>query len=430
MPHIGKPLDSARLKPAPARHSAWDPLREPLFRSLWLAAVVSYTGTWIQNVGSGWLMASLTASPLMVSLVQAASSLPVFLVILPAGALADMVDRRRLLIITQTWMVVAAAALGVLTLLGNVTPWMLLAFTFLLGVGAVMNDPAWQAITPEVVSARNFPAGIALNSVGFNAARAIGPAIGGLIIAAWSSGVAFLVNAASFFGVILFLYRWRRRPHESPVPRERVVRAMRIGFDHLLHSTAVQAVLVRTVVFSVAGGALLALLPLIGKPFGSVGYGTLLGCFGAGALGGAVVLAPLRRAISVNRVVALATVIFAVMTFLAGRLHTFGALSAVLFTAGGAWISIVASLNVAAQTMSPAWLRARALSMYLLVLQGGMAGGSAIWGAIGERWGIPAALLMAAVTLLVGLTTVRSHRLQADAFPIPTAPAVNGVSSA
>src|SRR5512146_2569280 len=148
--------------------SPWAPFREPLFRSIWIAAVISYIGTWMQNLGSAWLMTSLTRSPLMIALVQAASSLPVFLVILPAGALADMVDRRRLLLVTQSWMVAAAIALGVLTLAGHITPWALLGFTFVLGVGAVMNDPAWQAITPEVVSAGNFAAAVALNSVGFN----------------------------------------------------------------------------------------------------------------------------------------------------------------------------------------------------------------------------------------------------------------------
>src|SRR5579863_8708521 len=161
--------------------AAWEPLREPLFRSLWIAAVISYTGTWMQNVGAGWLMTQLSTSPLMVSLVQAAAAIPVFLVVLPAGALADMMDRRRLLLFTQGWMVVAAAALGLLTLFHAVDPWVLLAFTFLLGLGAVMNDPAWQAITPEVVSPARHASAVALNSAGFNVARAVGPALGGLV---------------------------------------------------------------------------------------------------------------------------------------------------------------------------------------------------------------------------------------------------------
>ena len=175
---------------------AWAPLAEPLFRSLWIAAVISYTGTWMQNVGAGWLMTQLTTSPLMVSLVQAAAAVPVFLVVLPAGALADMVDRRRLLLFTQGWMVVASAALGVLTLIHAVSPLVLLLFTFLLGLGAVMNDPAWQAITPDVVSPARHASAVALNSAGFNVARAVGPALGGIVVAAAGSGWSFLLNAA------------------------------------------------------------------------------------------------------------------------------------------------------------------------------------------------------------------------------------------
>jgi len=197
----GEGIDLRRADPA------WAPLQEPLFRSLWIAAVVSYTGSWMQSVGAGWLMTELTTSPLMVSLVQAAVAVPVFLVVLPAGALADMVDRRRFLLFTQGWMVVAAAALGALTLWHAVGPWTLLVFTFLLGAGAVMNDPAWQAITPEIVSPPRHASAVALNSVGFNVARAVGPALGGMVVAAAGSGWSFLLNAASFFGVILFLYQ-------------------------------------------------------------------------------------------------------------------------------------------------------------------------------------------------------------------------------
>src|SRR6266536_4028716 len=201
--------------------AAWAPLAEPLFRSLWIAAVISYTGTWMQNVGAGWLMTELSTSPLMVSLVQAAAAIPVFLVVLPAGALADMVDRRRLLLFTQSWMVLAAVALGVLTLFGAVTPWTLLVFTFLMGIGAVMNDPAWQAITPDVISPRRHASAVALNSAGSNVARAVGPALGGIVVAAAGSGWSFLLNAASFFGVIVFLCKWQKPIHE-PLATQRV----------------------------------------------------------------------------------------------------------------------------------------------------------------------------------------------------------------
>ena len=401
--------------------SAWAPLGEPLFRSLWIAAVVSYTGTWMQNMGAGWLMTQLSTSPLVVSLVQAAAAIPVFLVVLPAGALADMFDRRRLLLFTQSWMVAAAAILGVLTRLGSVNPWLLLLFTFLMGVGAVMNDPAWQAITPDVVSPERHASAVALNSAGFNVARAVGPALGGLVVAAAGSGWSFLLNAASFFGVILFLYTWKRAPH-TPLPARSLPAAIREGFRYVQGAPQVKSVLVRTGAFSIGASSLLALLPVVCQPHGAQGYGFLLTCFGMGAFAGAAVLPRLRLQYSVDGLVAGATVLFAIMTFAAGQVHIFEWLCLVLFTAGAAWIGILACFNVVAQTMCPSWMRARALSMYLLVLQGGMAIGSALWGAVASRQGVPEALAWSALAMVVGLSTIRRHRL--TAMELEMAPAV------
>src|SRR5581483_10014911 len=402
---------------------ALEPLREPLFRSLWIASVISYTGTWTQNVGAGWLMTSLTMdqprAPLMVGLVQAATSLPVFLVVLVAGALADMVDRRRLLLTAQIWMTLAAAALGVLTLLGMVGPWTLLAFTFLLGFGNVMNDPAWQAITPEIVSARCFAAAVALNSAGFNVARAVGPAIGGVVVAMAGSGAAFLLNAASFLGVIVFLYRWKRAPQASNHPAQRVWHAVGAGLDYIRGAPAVRAVLVRTGLFSLFASALWAMLPLIAKEHGSIVFGTLVACLGAGAVVGATLIPALRRRMSLNRRVALATAVFAVVTCVAGVVRVFPVLCLVLFLGGMAWLSILASLNLSAQTMSPQWVRARALSAYLLVLQGGMAAGGALWGALAGEIGITRALAVAAAGLTMGLLFARRYRLGAAWVELP-----------
>jgi MFS family permease len=392
--------------------SAWAPLREPLFRSMWLAAIVSYIGTWMQAVGAGWMMTVLTMSPLMVGLVQAAVALPVFLVILPAGALADMVDRRRFLLITQGWMVLASGTLGVLTLLHIVTPWVLLAFTFLLGLGAVMNDPAWQAITPELVPPEQHAAAVAMNSAGFNVARAVGPALGGMVIAATGSGLAFVLNAISFFGVIVVLYRWKRVPTEVR-EHEGVWDAVWTGVRYVKSSQLVRSVLIRAGAFSVGAIALLALLPILTQPFGAQGYGALLGCFGLGALAGATVLPRLRRRLSVDGLVATAIVVFAAMTFVAGRVQDFTLMALVMAVAGGAWIGILACLNTAAQTMSPPWIRARALSMYLLVLQGGMALGSTLWGALATRLGLANTMACSAGALLLGLLTIRKHRLSA-----------------
>jgi MFS family permease len=404
----------------PRADVAWAPLREPLFRSLWIAAVVSYTGTWMQNVGAGWLMTQLTTDPLMVSLVQAAAAIPVFLVVLPAGALADIFDRRRLLICTQSWMVVAALALGVLTLFHAVSPWMLLAFTFIMGLGAVTNDPAWQAITPDVVSAQRHASAVALNSAGFNVARAVGPALGGFVVEAAGAGWSFLLNGASFLGVIFFLYRWKRASRE-PLPTRGVSQAIGEGFRHVRGAPQVKSVLIRTGAFSFGAASLLALLPVVCQPHGAQGYGFLLTCFGVGALAGAALLPRLRLQFSVDGLVVGSTLVFAVMTFLTGQVHVFEWLCLVLFTAGAAWIGILACFNVVAQTMCPSWMRARALSMYLLVLQGGMAIGSAVWGAIASRQGVPAALAWSALAMIAGLGTIRRHRLTGAELPMTPA---------
>jgi MFS family permease len=358
---------------------------------------------------------------LMVSLVQAASAIPVFVAVLPAGALADMVDRRRLLLFTQSWMIVAAAALGVLTLLHATGPWMLLAFTFLLGIGAVMNDPAWQAITPDVVSPAQHSSAVALNSAGFNVARAAGPALGGLIVAAAGAGWSFLLNAASFSGVMYFLYNWKSHAHEATATRG-IGDAIREGFLYVRGAPQVKSVLIRTGAFSIGAASLLALLPVICQPHGAQGYGFLLTCFGLGALSGAAILPRMKLQYSVDGLVAGATLLFAAMTFLAGQVHIFEWLCLVLFTAGTAWIGILACFNVVAQTMCPSWMRARALSMYLFVLQGGMALGSAIWGELAARQGVPAALAWSALAMVVGLSTIRRHRLTATELKM--APAV------
>lgn len=365
----------------------------------------------MQNIGTGWLMTSLTSSPMMIGLVQAAMSLPVFLVVLPAGALADMVDRRKLLIASQVWMMGAAAMLGVLTISHLVNPLLLLLFTFILGFGAVMNDPAWQAITPDVISPQRFASAVALNSAGFNVARAIGPALGGIVIAVAGSGPAFLINAASFLGVIIFLYTWKSRPHAEHIPAARILEYIKAGMAHVNETKPVQSVLVRTGLFSLFASSFWALLPLVASPHGPVAYGILLASFGTGALAGAAILQPLRRRININSLVCGATVLFAaaIVAFASGANVT--QLCVILLVAGMSWIIMLASLNISAQQMSPVWLRARSLSMYLLVLQGGMAAGSAIWGAVASQYSVPIALRISGIGLVLGLTTIGRHRL-------------------
>ena len=394
--------------------SPWSPLRSPIFRALWIASVVSNLGTWMQNIGAAWLMTTLSASPLMVALVQAATSLPVFLVALPAGALADVVDRRRLLLVTQTWMLIAAGALGVLTVLEEVNPWMLLGFTAALGLGAAMNAPAWQAIVPELVAPGNLQTAIALNAAGFNVARAIGPALGGVIVAASGPGPVFLLNAASFVAVLWVLYRWRREQHAGRLPPEHVIGAMRAGVRYARHAPALQVVLIRTAVFILCGAALWALLPLVARQqlgLGALGYGVLLGCLGVGAVLGATLLPRIKEKVSLDTLVAVAATVFAAVTIMLAYVSDVYLVGAAMLAGGVAWIVLMSSFNAAAQKAAPEWVRARGLALYLLVFQGGTAAGSVVWGAVAMRIGIPTTLLYAAVGLIAGLAAATRYRL-------------------
>src|SRR6478736_1931508 len=405
------------VQPVAIHDSVLSPLREPLFRSLWIAAVISYTGSWMQNVATGWLMTSLTSSPMWVALVQVAVSLPVLLIALPAGALADIMDRRKFLLFTQASMVAAASVLGVMTLTRTVTPEILLVFTFLLGVGAVMNDPAWQALTPDLVPPAKLAAAVALNSAGFNIARAVGPALGGLLIAAiccgaTGSGWAFLLNAVSFFGVILFLYRWKPAKTDARNGTTTFMGAISVGLRYARQEPRIRTVLVRTLLFSIFASVFWALLPLIASKFGAEGFGAMLAFFGLGALGGAGVLALARRLLSPDAVIAYATLIFAVALCGLVRSPSLAVASAFSAAAGLAWISILATLNLAAQTAAPAWIRARVISMYVLVLQGGLALGSAVWGAVASSSSVQFTLTFAAAALTAGLLLEPWYRLQ------------------
>jgi MFS family permease len=405
----GAPAAGAAPFPTP---SAWAPLRRRLFRWLWIATVASNVGTWLQNVGASWMMTSLTTSTTLVALVQAATSLPSFLLALPAGALADVLDRRRLLLVTQGWMAAAAAGLGLLTLAGRTTPGSLLAFTFLLGLGAAANNPAWQAIIPELVPRPELPGAIALGSIGFNIARAAGPALGGLIVATAGPGWTFMLNAASFVGVMAVLYAWRRPAEETMLPAERVLGAMRTGVRYVRHSPEVLAPIARGSAFIVCGSSLWALLPVQARSLGrgAAGYGLLLAALGVGAVAGAMALPRLRRHASTEFVVAAAALVFAAGTLALALVSDFRLLLLMMLLAGGAWLSLLSSLNVALQTVVPSWVRARALSVYMLIFFGGLAAGSALWGALGERLGVAPALVLSAAGMALGLAaTGRLH---------------------
>ena len=402
---------------SPALASAWTPLRNSVFRALWIATVVSNIGTWMQDVGESWLMTSLSASPILVALVETAGALPVVLVALPAGALADIVDRRRLLLFMQGWMVVAAGAMGVLALMGQMTPGRLLSLTFLLGIGTAMSNPAWQAITPELVPSSELPSAIALSGAGINIARAIGPALGGFIVAASGPWAVFFLNAISFIAIMVVLYRWQPAPRKSKLPSEDIVGAMRTGTRYLRNSPEMQTVLIRSGIFIVCASALWALLAQQARRhlgLGSFGYGLLLGCIGFGAVVGAWLLPKIRERLSMNALVAAGTVGFALATVSLAYVHEFAVLAMTLAVGGVAWIAVLSSLNVAAQIVTPSWVRARVMAVYLLVFFGGLAGGSAVWGFAAARVGVSTALLFAAVGLFLGLLATWRYRLVGD----------------
>jgi MFS family permease/uncharacterized damage-inducible protein DinB len=373
---------------------------------MWIAAVASNIGTWMHTVGASWLMTTLAASPLLVALVQTATTLPVFLLGLPAGVMADLVDRRKLLLFTQTWMLAVAALLGVLVMFGAVGPWTLLALTFALGVGAAMNGPAWAAAIPELVPREELPAAVALNSVGFNIARAVGPALGGIVMAAWGAGAVFLANAISFLGVIVVLWSWKERPPAAREPGARFRDAMREGLIYVRGARPFHAVLARAGMFSFAGSALWAMLPVVARQelkTTSLGYGILLGCLGAGSVIGAAVLAPLRSRHSVDKIVAVGVVLFAIATMALAFLKTLPLAAAAMVVGGIAWLTVMSSFNVCAQTIPPQWMRARALAFYLLVFQGSLAVGSGLWGEIARRLGVRTSLLIAATAMVAGI---------------------------
>ena len=402
----GQSASSSVPKPSGSANSPWLPLRNTLFRNLWIATIVSNVGTWMQDVGAGWLMTSLSSSPSMVALVEAADSIPLMLLALPAGALADIIDRRRLLIAAQVYLLVIAGALGLLTWLEMTTPWVLLGFTFALGIGAAIVMPAWAAIVPELVPTDQMPSAIALNSVAINVSRAIGPAIAGILVAAVGAWLVFVLNALSSIGILAVLLRWRREQRKSSLPAERFLSAIRVGLRFVMHTYALQVVLIRGSAFFVFAAATWSLFPLIVRlelGRGPEIYGLLLTCIGAGAVAGAMLLPRVRARFSRDLLVAGATVLYALAALALAYLQNIGLLAVAMLATGVAWISILSALQVSAQMTLPAWVRARGLAAFVVVLMGGMALGSILWGQVATWIGIPAALTMAALGMVVAI---------------------------
>jgi len=397
--------------------SPWQPLRQRVFRTLWIATVVSNIGSWMNDVGVNWSMLTLSADPLSVAMVQAASSLPMFLFALPSGVMADIVDRRKYLLFSQIWVFIAAAALALLSFTGQVTPLVLLIAAFLLSTGAAMSSPPFQAIVPDLVSKAELGPAIALNSLGINISRAIGPALGGLIMIFAGPWLVFLLNAVSVLGVAWVLYRWKAEPAVQRLPPEHFFSAVRAGLRYVHAAPVLRNVLVRTVAFFVFGSAGWALLPLVARRelgLGPGGYGIMLACIGVGAICGAIMLPRLRKRFNPDRLMVLASLLFAITLLALAFVRHFWLLNAFEFFTGFSWIAVLSTLNLGAQRSAAKWVKARALAVYLTVFFGSMTIGSALWGQLASHYGIPVSLGVAALGMVLACATVFRWRLDLD----------------
>jgi len=383
---------------------------------LWGATLASNVGTWMNDVGAGWVMTTLAPDPTMVALVQTATTLPVFLLALPAGAIADIFDRRRLLIFTNLAMAAVAAAMTVIVLLGLMTGPLLLLFTFLLGAGAAFLAPAWQAIVPSLVPREQLPSAIALNSLAINVSRAIGPALAGVMIVGIGLYAPFLANALSFVAIIVALMLWQ--PAKAPrgvLPPETLLPAIVSGVRYAWHSDPLKRVLIRALAFFVFASAYWALLPLVAREVlggGSSLYGILVGCVGAGAVIGAIFLPWLRRTFAPGTLVLIGSLGTgaATVSFATFAVPVVAGLASLM--AGASWIAVLSSLHVAAQASLPKWVRARGLSLFLTAFFGAMALGSLSWGLLAELTGIPIALVTAGAGAVIAAFLVRAIDLQ------------------
>ena len=405
---------AAQLRQA-ASLSPLAPLSVPVFRMLWLTWVAANTCMWMNDVAAAWLMTTLTTSPILVALVQSASTLPVFLLGLPSGALADILDRRRYFIATQFWVAAVALVLCVAILAGGMTAPLLLALTFANGIGLAMRWPVFAAIVPELVSRPQLPAALALNGVAMNASRIIGPLLAGAIIASAGSAWVFVLNAVLSVVSGLVIMRWKRVHVPSPLGRERLVSAMRVGLQFVRQSPRMRAVLWRISIFFLHATALLALLPLLAKGLEGGGAGTftlLLASMGAGAITAALFLPRLRQAMARDVLVMRGTMLQAAATgVMAVAPNVYVAVPA-MFVAGMAWITTANSLSVSAQLALPNWVRARGMSIYQMAIMGSTALGAAVWGQVATVTDVHVSLGIAAATGVVAMALVR--RLVAD----------------
>jgi MFS family permease len=386
------------------------PLSFPVFRAVWIASMASNFGGLIQSVGAAWLMVSLTPSPQMVALVQASTALPILLLSLWSGAVADNLDRRRVMLAAQCLMLLVSVTLAAVTYAGLITPWLLLVFTFLIGCGAALNGPAWQASVGDMVPRTALPGAVALNSRGFNVARSLGPAIGGAIVAAAGAAAAFVVNALSYIGLIAVLARWRPDLPERVLARETLGHAMLAGVRYVSMSPDIRTVLARALLFGTGASAVPAMMPLIASDViagNSLTYGVLLGAFGIGAVGGGLLVRRVRDAMTTESIVRAAAAALAFGSLITGLVSSMLLIVPALAVAGAGWVLALSTFNVTVQLSAPRWVVARALSLYQMAAFGGMALGAALFGGIASAQDVQSSLLIAAgvqaLTIIAGV---------------------------
>jgi MFS family permease len=391
-------------------------LNQPIFRAVWITSLITNFGGLIQSVGAAWMMSSI-ASAQMVALVQASVALPIMLLSLAAGALADTMDRRKIMLMAQSFMLAVSVGLSVITYMGWITPWVLLTFTFLIGCGVAFNGPAWQASVGDMVPREDLPGAVTLNSMGFNMARSVGPALGGVIVAAFGAAAAFAVNAFSYVGLLVVLFRWKPNRPAQTLPREGLIEAMKGGVRYACLSPRVVAVLSRALVFGIGASGVQALMPLVAREAGGgpLAFGMLLGSFGIGAVGGALFVGHLRSRYSNEAIVRGAMLGFAVSALIIGYSPWLLLTLPALLIAGAGWVLTLSTLNVTVQMSVPRWVVARALALYQMTAFGGMAIGSWLWGALAQARGVDLALGLSSIVLMVCVAIGLKLRLPSTA---------------
>jgi len=388
--------------------SGLSPFKSSLYRMLWIASLFSYVGAAMYDVGASWLMTSLAPNPLFVSLITTATTLPILLFALPSGILSDIFDRRSILLITCAYMFTISTALGVLTLVGLTTTTVLLILTFALGAGTTMIRTPIIPTMSGLVSRSELPNALTLSALASNLGRVIGPTVGGFIVAAFAPWAVFFLNSASFIGMMLVLSRLPRKANlnnyqqQSSLPPENIIRAIRIQLRYIRYSQAAHILIVRVGLFTLCSSALLSLLPLLAKhelALDSIGFGLLLGSFGAGAIIGGIIILPRLRKASVESLITASIVLLAIVTFTMGYVRVFDLACVVMGLGGIAYITILSKFYTIGIKSAPKWIGARVLAVYLLILNGGLVVGSVIWGAVANTFGIPVTLSVASLAL-------------------------------